>query len=194
MQKCLSCTCGYKFRIISPTAIIPTRGLNLDVFPKDITVEGNVKRHIHHNFLMIRGLQVRWWKEYYLQDKIVSRLTDSFSCRATFQPAQSSMCLFYNFPVTFHHVTPSPPLLLSRILWRKAKNQDKIVQILFLNFIGCGLMSDCWRANISHEIWLHIKILNPDTGRWRWSVGPGSRLSGREWQRSRNQGNLKRAE
>ena len=100
MQKCLSCTCGYKFRIISPTAIRPTRGLNLDVFPKDITVEGIVKRHIHHNFLMIRGLQVRWWwKGYYLRDKIVSRLTDSFSsccnisCRATFHSRHNPQCV-----------------------------------------------------------------------------------------------------
>ena len=44
MQKYLSCTCGYKFRIISPAAIIPARGLNLDVFPKDITVEEIVKK------------------------------------------------------------------------------------------------------------------------------------------------------
>ena len=100
MQKCLSWTCGYKFRIILPTAIIPTRGLNLGVFPKDITDEEIVKRYIHNIFFDDTGTagKMVWGKEYIIsgdRDTIVSWLTDSFSlcnisCRAAFHPRHNS--------------------------------------------------------------------------------------------------------
>ena len=141
------------------------------------------------------------------RDTIVSRLTDSFSlcnisCRAAPSPAQSSACLFYNFPVTFHHVTDCRRCCFCQEYYSVGyKNQGKLslskprTRCILIFIIPC-LVSDWFGANIPHEIWLLNKFwfVSGHRALVSGSCVPGSRLSGREWQRFRNQRNLEKPE
>ena len=156
MQKCLSWTCGYKFRIIQPTAIIPTRGLSLAVFPKDITDEEIVKRYIHNNFLtackMIEGRSIISGD----RDTIVSRLTDRFSlcnisCRAALHPRHNPRRV-WSIIFQLRSIMSQTAAASVKNIIALGKNQGKMSRFrMYLNFYHS--LSGDWLVGSQHPSW-----------------------------------------